>query len=431
MGKLILIRRLLICFVVYFVLKSIGVFVYQNYIYEPPPKPKQYRVVNGQIKPNEPLFNSLTAQNISPQESIKLVSSFEGVKDLRFIQPGDSYRAYLEEDNSVHKFIYQSSTYNVYISVATQNKMVAFRKPVYINKRIVSKVLDLETSVYEAFLKAGETDTLAYYFAEIFSWDIDFYLFPQKGDQLVILYERYEDDDGGLVKYGDILSAKYYSKRKSYQAYRFEDKRGRSSFYALNGKPMEKMFLKMPLKLGYLSSHFSWRRFHPILKRYRPHTGVDYASSHGSPIISTADGVVIFAGWKGGYGNLVQVRHANRYVSYYGHCSRILVRKGQYVKQGQRIARVGSTGNSTGPHVHYEIRANGRIVNPERFNTIKGYPIAKKDKKQFAMRMNNFNNLIAKPPSYEEPDPEPPTSADKFWLVVGKGGRFVKRILWV
>jgi len=424
-------KKTILIIILYLIVKNTGFFVYNTFFKAPPPLPKQYRIVEARIQPNEPVYNSLINHKISPRDTLTITQAFKGVLDLRYVQPGNTYRAYFDEAGQLHKFIFQTSSYNMYIAVATQNTLVAFQQPIYIHKKIQSNLLTLETSVYDAFIQSGETATLAYNFADIFSWDIDFFLFPRKGDKLVIVYERYEDEAGHFVKYGDILAAKYLNKRKSYRAYQFYDHRGRKAYYSENGKPLEKMFLKMPLKFGYLSSRFSWRRYHPILKRYRAHTGTDYASRYGAPILSTADGVVIFAGWLGGYGKLVKVRHANRYVTYYGHASRLLVRKGQRVRQGQVIARVGSTGRSTGPHVHYEIRANEKIVNPERFNTVKGRPLTQKALSQFKVRMNNVNNLISYPPVYEEQEPQPVTGWMKLQSMIGKGFSFLRKVLWV
>ncbi|MFH1428933.1 MAG: M23 family metallopeptidase, partial [Candidatus Margulisiibacteriota bacterium] len=327
-------KKILFILLLVILVKNIAFFITDNIFKESPAPAKQYKIVEDRIEPGEPVYNALIKNDIKHQEAMKASTALDGVYDLRYVRPGSKYKVFLNKDNSIHKFIFQTSSHNVYIAVATGNTMQAFQQSVYINKKIYSKILPLETSVYDAFINAGENATLAYNFADIFSWDIDFFLFPRKGDKLVILYERYEDDTGNFVKYGDILAAKYLSPRQSFRAYMFTDGRGKQAYYSPDGKPVEKMFMKMPLKMGYLTSHFSWNRFHPILKRYRPHTGVDYASNYGAPILATADGVVTFTGWLGGYGKLVQVRHANGYTTFYGHASKILVRRGQQVSQG-------------------------------------------------------------------------------------------------
>jgi murein DD-endopeptidase MepM/ murein hydrolase activator NlpD len=130
------------------------------------------------------------------------------------------------------------------------------------------------------------------------------------------------------------------------------------------------------MKFGKMTSGYSIRRFHPISKRYKAHTGIDYGAPRGTPIMATANGRITFSGWKGGYGKLLIVKHANGYQTYYGHCSRLLKKRGQLVEQGQVIARVGSTGISTGPHVHYEVRVNGKPINPNKVKKSRGRPLS-------------------------------------------------------
>jgi murein DD-endopeptidase MepM/ murein hydrolase activator NlpD len=242
-----------------------------------------------------------------------------------------------------------------------------------LDRRQVATVFTIDTSLYEAVADAGETQQIAGMIADIFAWDIDFYLYPRKGDRIAVVYERcYKDGD--FVKYGDILAARYVGKHKTFSAFLFNDGRF-DGYYDETGQPLKKMFLRTPLKFGKMTSRYSIRRFHPVLKRYRAHTGIDYGARKGTPIFATANGRVTFAGWKGGYGKLIIVKHPNGYQTYYGHCSRLLKRKGQIVEQGQVIARVGSTGLSTGPHVHYEVRVNGKPINPIKVKKSRGKPL--------------------------------------------------------
>jgi murein DD-endopeptidase MepM/ murein hydrolase activator NlpD len=210
-------------------------------------------------------------------------------------------------------------------------------------------------------------------FADIFSWDIDFYLYPRKGDTIRILFEKYYLD-GQFIKYGKILAAQYIGSSQTFSAFYFDESR-QAGYYDENGIPLRKMFLRVPVKFGHRTSSYSIRRFHPISKKYKRHNGIDYSAPHGTSIFATAGGTVEFAGWRGGYGKLMVIRHPNGYKTYYGHCSRLLARKGSYVKQGQTIARVGRTGQATGPHVHYEVRINGKPVNPNMIKSTRGNPL--------------------------------------------------------
>ena len=148
-----------------------------------------------------------------------------------------------------------------------------------------------------------------------------------------------------------------------------------NGYYDESGQPLKKMFLRTPLKFGKITSSYSIRRFHPVSKRYKPHTGIDYGAPTGTPIMATANGRVTFSGRKSGYGKLVIVKHPNGYQTYYGHCSRLLMKPGQLVEQGQVIARVGQTGVATGPHVHYEVRVNGKPIDPNTVKKSRGKPL--------------------------------------------------------
>ena len=237
-----------------------------------------------------------------------------------------------------------------------------------------AKVFTIETSLYEAVTDSGEDRIIAGMIADIFAWDIDFYLYPRKGDRIAVVYERCYKD-GVFVKYGKILAARYAGKQKTFSAFLFNDGRF-DGYYDETGQPLKKMFLRTPLKFGKMTSGFSIRRFHPVSKRYKAHTGIDYGAPMGTPIMATGNGRVTFAGWKGGYGKLLIVKHANGYETYYGHCSRLLKKPGQLVEQSEVIARVGSTGISTGPHVHYEVRVAGKPINPNKVKKSRGKPLS-------------------------------------------------------
>jgi murein DD-endopeptidase MepM/ murein hydrolase activator NlpD len=170
---------------------------------------------------------------------------------------------------------------------------------------------------------------------------------------------------GKFKKYGNVLSVAFINNGDIYRAFRF-DPDGNGDYCDAYGNSLKKSFLKAPLSFRRISSTFTERRFHPILKIYRPHHGLDYAAPAGTPVSAVGDGTVLFSGYKGEYGKLVVVRHKNKWKTYYGHLSRIgrNIENGATVQQGQVIGYVGSTGLATGPHLHYEIRVHNRAVNP-------------------------------------------------------------------
>jgi murein DD-endopeptidase MepM/ murein hydrolase activator NlpD len=242
---------------------------------------------------------------------------------------------------------------------------------------------EIQDSLFQAVVDAGEGVQLALEVADIFGWDLDFNTDPRRGDTFEIVVEK-KMLHGEHIGYGRILAARYQNAGDLYQAVLFRDPSGKAAYYAPDGKAMQKAFLRSPLKFsGRVTSGFSHRRFHPILKRYRPHHGVDYAAPTGSPVQAVGDGAVVSAGWENGGGKTVRLRHPKGYETSYLHLSRILVRPGQRVRQGQLIGLSGATGLATGPHLDFRVSQHGRFRN---FLTMKLPPaqsVAKKDWDEF------------------------------------------------
>ncbi|MGH9683657.1 MAG: peptidoglycan DD-metalloendopeptidase family protein [Candidatus Acidiferrales bacterium] len=240
-------------------------------------------------------------------------------------------------------------------------------------------------SLFEGVVDAGEKPELAIRLAEIFGWDLDFYTDPRPGDTFRVVVEKKMLANDSMASYGRILAAEYDNNGRAYRAVLFQDPAGNPAYYALDGKSMKKAFLHSPLKFAaVITSHFSQHRFHPILKEYRPHLGIDYAAPTGTPVQTIGDGRVTFAGRKGGAGNLIEIQHTNGYTTYYMHLSRILVRSGERVQQGQRIGLVGMTGLATGPHLDFRIERHGQFLNFERLPLPPSEPVAKRDWNDFA-----------------------------------------------
>ncbi|HTV58017.1 MAG TPA: peptidoglycan DD-metalloendopeptidase family protein [Verrucomicrobiae bacterium] len=244
---------------------------------------------------------------------------------------------------------------------------------------------EIHGSLFESIVDAGEKPELAMRLAEIFGYDLDFYTDPRPGDTFRLVVEKRVLDNGTLVSYGRILAAEYRSGKRSYSAVLFHDPAGNPAYYTVDGKSMKREFLHSPLKYAApITSHFSLSRFHPILKRYRPHLGIDYGAPIGTPVQTIGDGRVIYAGRKGGAGNLVEIQHANGYNTYYMHLSRILVHDGERVEQGQRIGLVGMTGLATGPHLDFRIQHHGQFLNFERLALPPSDPISRRNFAAFA-----------------------------------------------
>jgi murein DD-endopeptidase MepM/ murein hydrolase activator NlpD len=195
-----------------------------------------------------------------------------------------------------------------------------------------------------------------------------------------------EDGTETYVRPGRILAARYSNGLHEYRALYFEQAEGRGGYYRPDGSSVRRQLLRTPLNYRRVSSRFSRSRLHPILKVRRPHLGIDYAAPYGTPVWVVADGTVFFRGYSGGLGNVVKVRHANGYVSYYGHLSRYArgLKVGQRVQQKEVIGYVGSTGISTGPHLHYQLMKNGRSIDPAAVRTPAGAPIPTAGREAFA-----------------------------------------------
>ena len=232
-------------------------------------------------------------------------------------------------------------------------------------KRSELKSAEIRTSLFAATDDAGIPDAVAMQLVQIFSSDIDFHLDLRAGDRFTVVYEA-GYSNGEMTSPGQVLAAEFVNQGKTYSAYLYRDGDGRSDYFTADGKALHKAFLRSPLEFSRISSGFTLARFHPVLKRWRAHKGVDYAAPIGTRIKATADGTVAFAGQQGGYGNVIMLQHAGGITTVYGHLSRFAagLRRGQRVSQGDVIGHVGMSGLASGPHLHYEFRVHGEHRDP-------------------------------------------------------------------
>lgn len=307
------------------------------------------------------------------------------VFNFRHARPGDRFEVALDEAGQLVHFHYERSPLERYLLTRDGEEFAAERiePDIRITSSRIAGVVN--GSLYEAIAALGESTDLAADFADVFAWDVDFSRSVQPGDEFTILYERKHllTDDGSEVYIGPgaILAARYVNAGKTYEAFRYENGEGEDAeagYYRADGSSVERQFLRAPLKYRRISSRYSPNRLHPILKIRRPHLGIDYAAPRGTPVWSVANGTVIFRGVQGGFGKLIKVRHANGFVTYYGHLSRFAkeLRVGARIQQKQVIGFVGSTGLSTGPHLDFRLKQNGRYMNPATLDTPPAKPIA-------------------------------------------------------
>jgi len=223
--------------------------------------------------------------------------------------------------------------------------------------------------------------------ANLFAWDIDFALNLRAGDQFSVIYQEHYIN-GKFFKTGDILTAEFINQGRSIKTIRYQYPTGKISYYSPKGNSIRKAFLRTPIDFARISSHFNLKRKHPVLNRIRAHKGVDYAANTGTPIKASGDGKIIFRGRKGGYGNVVILKHGQRYSTLYAHMSKFKrgQRVGSRVHQGDFIGYVGKTGLASGPHLHYEFRVNGVHRNPLTVKLPNATPIERKYKADFLQK---------------------------------------------
>ena len=345
-----------------------------------------FHVINDTIKSGD-TFGTILQNYILP-DSMNVHQLTEKVKDsfnLRGIKAGKPFVLFLDKNNTnnLKAFVYVKNNidYTV-IDLRDSVQVINKSKPTSIRKRTIAA--EIEGSLSETLDKAGVSAGLAPKLAGVYAFSIDFFRI-QKGDKFAVtLYEKFIDDSiyAGIDR---VESTYFQHKGKDFFAFPFKSSENQkiAQYYNEEGKALKSMFLKAPLDYFRISSRFSGRRFHPVQKRWKAHNGTDYAAPHGTPIKTTASGVVERAGYTAGNGNYVKIRHNGTYSTQYLHMSKILVKRGQHVTQGQTIGKVGSTGLATGPHVCYRFWKNGVQVDPFRQNLPNAEPLPEKEKAKY------------------------------------------------
>ncbi len=334
--------------------------------------PEPLRVLKGKISRNATL-GSVLRDALSPSGVHTLVEAARPVYDLARLSVGHPFGVTFGPDGLVAAFTYgidELRTLHVTRGDGGYKAEVLTRE--YEVRPSVAQGL-ITSSLYGAVSDAGEDDQLAVDLAEIFAWDVDFNTELRRGDSFRVAVEKLYLD-GRFVRYGRVLSAELVRGTRVVTALWFDSRNG-AGYYTPEGIPLRKAFLRSPLKFSRVSSGFTHARFHPILKKTRPHLGVDYAAPVGTPVRASGGGVVTMAGWSGGYGKTVKIRHPNGYETLYGHLSRINVKRGQRVEQAEIIGAVGTTGLSTGPHLDYRMIKNGTFVDPRKLKSPRAEPI--------------------------------------------------------
>ncbi|HET8799390.1 MAG TPA: peptidoglycan DD-metalloendopeptidase family protein [Thermoanaerobaculia bacterium] len=327
------------------------------------------------VEKNDTLDKLLLAGGLSRGESAALANQIAGTMDVRRLRPGNLIRFHYDRNRAVDSVQIRLNAWGEVHAVRTAGGFDVSSHPLTLREveRVVSATI--ETSLYEALREAGEGPQLVQQIVDVFQWDIDFFQL-RKGDSFSLVVAR-QFAGNELAGYGPVLAARFTHRGTTYEAFRHEQPDGSDGYYAANGTPLRKEFLKAPLKFSRVTSKFTRKRYHPVLKYFRPHYGVDYGAPAGTPVMSTADGVVVEARFSPSEGNFVRVRHSTRYDTCYLHLSRFAkgLKKGARVRQGEIIGYVGSTGLATGAHLDYRVSENGKWIDPLKMRSVTPDPL--------------------------------------------------------
>lgn len=337
------------------------------------------------MSPGENFVGALGRFGLTAGEAAEATAAAQQAFNLRQLRAGNTITVGRSVEGNLREINYKiDADRTLRIQPETQGFTAEVREiPTHMDVSVVSG--RLEDSLFNAVEDAGESAEVAMRLAQLFGYDMDFYTDPRKGDTFRVVLEKKKYSTGETVGYGRIFAAEYVNGGKKYQALLFHDPEGRAAYYTADGKSLQKAFLRSPLKFSApVTSHFSKARFHPILKTTRPHLGTDYGAPVGTPVQTIGTGRVVFAGMKGGDGNMVKVAHSNGYETMYLHLSRMFVHNGEHVEIGKTIGLVGMTGLATGPHLDFRISQKGQFKNFEKLGLPPSDPVAKKNWTEFA-----------------------------------------------
>ncbi|MCV3374455.1 peptidoglycan DD-metalloendopeptidase family protein [Campylobacter lari] len=305
------------------------------------------------------------------------------------IASGIKYQMLKDEQGELEQVLIPiSDDLQIHIYKNIENKFVLSFTPISYTKEKRTIRVAINNSAYQDVYDESGSVTLARAMVRAFKNSVNFKN-VRKGDSVVLIYEQ-KRRLGRLFGDINIQAALVNIRGKEYSVFLYKD-----SYYNAQGKELENFFLTKPVKYTRISDRFTRARYHPILKRYRAHLGIDYAAPTGTPVKSAGDGIISFVGTKGGYGKVVQVKHVSGYMTLYAHLSRFAkIKRGQKVKQGQVIAYVGSTGMSTGPHLHFGLYLNNKAINPETIVKIPKSSLSGKNKEEFLKMAKEYENRL-------------------------------------
>ena len=348
------------------------------------------------IQPGDTLANALSRLKIDDLEIQRLLAT-DAVRQMASgIRVGRRIQATTTLDGQLQAIQFERSGAPALTVLRQGDGFAAQETSDLLETRVVMRSGRILSSLYGATDSAGIPDKIANQMAETFSTSLDFREDLRRGDTFSVIY-TVDYRNGEPIATGKLLAAEFVNAGKPYRVVLFRDASGREDYYTPEGESLKRGFLRSPLEFSRVTSSFSNSRKHPVYGFHRAHTGVDFGAPTGTRVKATGDATVVFAGRKGGYGNLVILRHPNGYETYYAHLSAFAsgIRKGVAVSQGQNIAYVGSTGASTGPHLHYEVRIAGKPQNPMTIKLPGAAPLSTAQRVQFLQQTSDWSEKLA------------------------------------
>ena len=346
----------------------------------------KFKKIEHKVQPGETFYNILKSYSIDEREISEIKRKLSKKVNLNKLNTNQKVKFVINQtDNIIKEFVFQlSTTEKIYLTRNTETDQFNQKTIVTkLKKKILYKENVILQSLYKSALEEKISANIIIEFARIYGFQVDFQRDIRKKDSFQILYEVFVDDNGKMIENGNIIFANLKLTGQNNELY-FFDKKDSEGHYDKNGKSIKKALMKTPINGARLSSPFGMRK-HPIDGFNKMHRGTDFAAPMGTPIMASGDGVVKKAGWCGGGGNCVVIKHNSTYQTVYAHMSKFAsgIRSGVRVKQGQTIGYVGSTGKSTGPHLHYEVIVNGKKINSQKLKLPSGKILKGDDRKVF------------------------------------------------
>ncbi|MBT3593955.1 MAG: M23 family metallopeptidase [Hellea sp.] len=348
-------------------------------------------LIIAKLEQDDFLISLLEKKGLSSNEVYGISRAIDKVYPVNLLSPGNEFYLYLQNKKLEHFVFRPNFEKTIFIDVIDGGYNTREVISEYKSQRVGISG-EISTSLYIDATKSGIPDRIVDQFTKIYEYSVDFQRDIRPGDKFTMYFDAYKNRKGDIVKTGDLLYTSFSPGDKKSEFWLFSNEKKTENFYDKNGKTAKRRLRATPINGARISSGFGGRK-HPILGYRKMHTGVDFAAPTGTPVLAAGSGTVEYAAWNGAAGKYIRIRHTDGYKTAYFHLSRINVSVGKYVKQDQIIGKVGSTGRSTGPHLHYEVILNGKKINPKRLSQLSGKPLGKAEINKFNKRREEIEKM--------------------------------------